>query len=44
MKRFDENFIPVDGATLRQIISDTDRDGEWPVRYSKIIIPYSNYG
>ena len=41
MKRFDENFIPVDGAALRQIISDTDRDGEWPVRYSKIIIPYS---
>lgn len=41
MKRFDENFIPVDGAALRQIISDTDRDGEWPVCYSKIIIPYS---
>ena len=41
MKRFDEDFIPVDGAALRQIISDTDRDGEWPVRYSKIIIPYS---
>ena len=41
MKRFDEEFIPVDGSTLRQIISDTDRDGEWPIRYSKIIIPYS---
>lgn len=33
MKRFDEEFIPIDGPTLRQIISDTDRDGEWPVRY-----------
>ena len=41
MKRFDEEFIPLDGSTLRQIISDTDRDGEWPVRYNKVIIPYS---
>ena len=36
-----EEFIPIDGSTLRQIISDTDRDGEWPVRYNKVIIPYS---
>ena len=41
MKRFDEEFIPIDGPTFRQAISDTDRDGEWPVRFSKIIIPYS---
>ena len=41
MKRFDEEFIPLDGATLRQIISDTDRDGDWPARYNKVIIPYS---
>lgn len=41
MKRFDEDFIPVDGATMRQILSDTNRDGEWPIRYNKIIIPYS---
>lgn len=41
MKRFDEEFIPVDSATLRQIVSDTDRDGEWPIRYNKVIIPYS---
>ncbi|HPD89232.1 MAG TPA: helicase-related protein [Oscillospiraceae bacterium] len=41
MKRFDEVFIPIDGTTLRQIISDTDRDGEWPIRYNKVIIPYS---
>ena len=40
-QRFDEEFEPVDGATLRQILSDTDRDGEWPIEYSKIIIPYS---
>lgn len=41
MKRFDEEFIPIDGTTLRHIISDTDRDGEWPIRYNKVIIPYS---
>ena len=41
MKRFDEDFIPLDGATLRQAISDTDRDTEWPRRYNKVIVPYS---
>lgn len=41
MKRFDEEFISLDGVTLRQIISDTDRDGDWPVRFNKAIIPYS---
>ena len=41
MKRFDEDFIPIDGKTFQNILSDTDRDGEWPVRYNKVIIPYS---
>lgn len=41
MKRFDEEFVPLDGATLRQALSDTHRDGEWPARFSKAIIPYS---
>jgi len=41
MKRFDEDFIPLDGSILRQAISDTHRDEEWPARYSKAIIPYS---
>lgn len=41
MKRFDEEFVPLTGSELRQIISDTDRDGDWPVRYSKTIVPYS---
>lgn len=41
MKRFDEEFIPLDGTALRQAISDTDRDGEWPQRYNKAIVPYS---
>lgn len=41
MKRFDEDFIPVNGPTLRQILSDTVRDGFWPERYGRAIIPYS---
>ena len=41
MERFDEEFVSLDGPTFRQIISDTDRDGEWPSRYNKVIIPYS---
>lgn len=41
MKRFDEDFFQLDGTQLRQIISDTHRDEEWPTRYNKSIIPYS---
>lgn len=41
MKRFDEEFVPVDGPLLRQLISDMERDGEWSIRYNKIIVPYS---
>lgn len=41
MKRFDEDFIALDGQELRQVISDTHRDEEWPTRYNKAIIPYS---
>lgn len=41
MKRFDEEFVTLDGDSLRQAISDTDRDGEWPARYGKTIVPYS---
>lgn len=41
MERFDEGFTSLDGATFRQILSDTDRDGEWPSQYNKVIIPYS---
>lgn len=40
-QRFDEDFIPLNGSDLRQIINDTDRDGEWPARFNKVIIPYS---
>ncbi len=41
MKRFDEDFVQLDGQELRQVLSDTHRDEEWPERYSKAIIPYS---
>lgn len=41
MRRFDEDFIPLDGGILRQVISDVHRDEEWPMRYNKAIIPYS---
>ena len=41
MLRFDEEFVPLNGPTLRQIISDTDRDGEWPSRFNRVIMPYS---
>lgn len=41
MMRFDEEFVPLNGPMLRQIISDTNRDGEWPFRYNRVIMPYS---
>ena len=44
MKRFDEDFTQMDGRMLAECISETDRDGEWPERHSKTIIPYSLFG
>lgn len=41
MKRFDEDFVSVTGDELRNILLDTDRDGVWPDRYKRLIIPYS---
>ena len=41
MNRFDESFVPIDGPLLRQIIYDINRDGVWPERYRKAILPYS---
>ena len=43
MKRFDEEFFQVDRKTLQHILSDTHRDGEWPEKYSKAIVPYSAF-
>lgn len=41
MKRFDEDFVQMDGADLREAILEADRDGEWPDRYKRAVIPYS---
>ena len=41
MKRFDENFRHLDGKSLQYCIKETHLDGEWPVDYKKIILPYS---
>lgn len=41
MKRFDENFTQLDGKGLQEAIGETNRDGEWPERHNKTVIPYS---
>jgi ATP-dependent helicase HepA len=41
MKRFDEQFIHLDGPTLRHCIQETDLDGVWPEHYAKAILPFS---
>ncbi len=41
MKRFDEQFIHLDGPTLRRCIQETDLDGTWPEQYAKAILPFS---
>lgn len=41
MRRFDEEFISIDGNTLRCIINDLKYGSEWAPSYNKAIIPYS---
>src|SRR6266702_3206489 len=41
MKRFDEQFIHLDGPTLRHCMKETDLDGAWPEQYAKTILPFS---
>ena len=41
MKRFDEQFEALNGNSLRNVISSTDDEGEWPAKHNRIIIPYS---
>jgi ATP-dependent helicase HepA len=41
MKRFDENFIHLDGPSLRHCINEMDLEGVWPDQYDRTIIPYS---
>ena len=44
MKRFDENFTQLNSRELAEAISETERDGVWPDRHSKTVIPYSLFG
>lgn len=41
MKRFDENFIPLNGTLLRHCMKETHLSGEWPIQYEKVILPTS---
>ena len=41
MRRFDERFHALDGPTLRFCIDETHLDGEWPRRYSNVVLPMS---
>ncbi|MDO5538148.1 MAG: SNF2-related protein, partial [Desulfovibrionaceae bacterium] len=41
MKRFEENFTQLDGATLQYCIEEMDLDGVWPGQHQKCILPYS---
>lgn len=41
LKRFDEEFMPLNGNDLRFCIEDTDMNGDWPSRFKRCIIPYS---
>lgn len=44
MKRFDENFVQMNGQMLTEAISEMHRDQAWPERFSKMIVPYSLFG
>jgi ATP-dependent helicase HepA len=41
LKRFDEDFIEIDGPMLRYCLDETRLEGTWPARYRKAIVPYS---
>ena len=41
MRRFDEQFTPLDGRMLRHCLQETHLEGEWPEQYSKAILPFS---
>jgi ATP-dependent helicase HepA len=41
MRRFDEEFVHLDGDDLRHCLRETDANGEWPERFARAIIPHS---
>jgi superfamily II DNA or RNA helicase len=41
MRRFDENFIHLDGEGVRNAIDQMDMEGVWPDQFARVILPYS---
>ena len=41
MKRFDEDFEPLDSSRLGYCISECEREGAWPTKFEKVILPFS---
>lgn len=41
LKRFGEEFVPLNGSDLKYCLEETNSSGEWPRRFRKCIIPYS---
>ena len=41
MRRFDEEFEPLDSSRLHYCISECRREGAWPTKFAKAILPFS---
>ena len=41
MRRFDEEFVALDGEKFRYCINELYMEGDWPANSSKAIVPYS---
>ncbi len=41
LKRFDEQFVHLDGPALRYCLEESHLDGVWPQQYARAILPYS---
>ncbi|MBK9327664.1 MAG: DEAD/DEAH box helicase family protein, partial [Hydrogenophilales bacterium] len=41
LKRFDEQFVHLDGPALRYCLDETHLDGVWPQQHARAILPYS---
>lgn len=41
MKRFDEDFVHIDGPLLRYCLREAHIDGRWPSQYERAILPFS---
>jgi ATP-dependent helicase HepA len=41
LRRFDEDFEHLDSADLRYCLEESHREGEWPARFAKAVLPFS---